>query len=119
MNFNILWYIIFFFCPVHNNIYNIFDSKGVKFLTGLCLYLSHINGHRFGHKFQECMNQLCFCSLEIEDSLHYHLHCHHFNPQWIHLMSSVKTVCHHFKPNKKICFNMVTLILMKGKIYLF
>ena len=38
------------------------------------------------------MNLLCSCSLKIEDTLHYLLHCHHFNHIRIDLMSSVKYV---------------------------
>ena len=40
---------------------------------------------------------ICSCSLEIEDMLHYLFHCNHFNHQWIDLMSSVKSVCHNFE----------------------
>ena len=37
------------------------------------------------------MNVLCSCSLEIEDTLHYLLHCHHFNHIRIDYMNSVKS----------------------------
>ena len=68
-----------FICPAQNNIFNIFDPIGLKFLTRLRLGFSHLNEHRFQHNFQDYMNPLCSCSLEIEDTLHYLLHCHHFN----------------------------------------
>ena len=68
-----------FICPVQTNIYNIiFDRKVLKFLTRLRLGLSHFHESRFGHNFQDCLNPLCPCSLEIEDTSHYLLHCHHF-----------------------------------------
>ena len=38
------------------------DLLGIKFLTRLRLGLSHLNGHRFRHKFQDCLNSLCSCS---------------------------------------------------------
>ena len=38
------------------------------------------------------MNPLCSCGLEIEDALHYLLHCHHSNHIRIDLMNSVKSV---------------------------
>ena len=38
-----------------------------------------------------------FCSLEIEDTLHYLLHCHHFNHIRIDLMNSVKPVYDNFE----------------------
>ena len=64
--------------PVQNNIFNIFDPPGLKLLTRLRIYFNHLNEHRFRHNFQECMNRVCFCRLEIEDTSHYLLHCHIF-----------------------------------------
>ena len=89
-----------FFRPVQNNIFNIFDPTGLKFLTRLRLGFSHLNEHRFRHNFQDCMNPLCSCSLEIEDTLHYLLHCHHFNHIRIDLMNSVKSVYDNFDPQR-------------------
>ena len=87
-----------FIRPVQNNIFNIFDPIGLKFLTRLQLGFSYLNEHRFRRNFQDCMNPLCSCSLEIEDTLHYLLHCHHFNHIRIDLMNSVKSVYDNFEP---------------------
>ena len=54
---------------------NIFDPIGLKLLTRLRLGCSHLSHHNF----QDCLNPLCSCSLEIEDTVHYLLHCHHFS----------------------------------------
>ena len=62
-----------FIRPVQTNIYNIFDPKGLTFLTCLRLSFSHLNKHRFRHNFQDCLNPLCFSSLELDTS-HYILH---------------------------------------------
>ena len=78
------------------NIYNIFDPKGLTFLTRLRSGLSHPNEHRFGHNFQDCLNPLCSCSLEIEDTSHYLLHCHHFLHHRAVLMNGVKSISGHF-----------------------
>ena len=59
-----------FICPLESNVYNIFDPIGLKFLTRLRLGFSHLNEHRFRHSFQDCMNPLSSCSLEIEDTSH-------------------------------------------------
>ena len=80
-----------------NIIFNIFDPVGVKFLARLRLGFSHLNDHRFQHCFQDCMNPLCSCSLEIEDTLHYLLHCHHFTHIRIEIMNSVKSVYDNFE----------------------
>ena len=85
-----------FIRPVQTNIYNIFDPKGLTFLTRLRLGLSHLNEHRFRHNFQDCLNPLCSCSLEIEDTSHYLLHCHHFSHHRVALMNSVKSICDNF-----------------------
>ena len=77
--------------------YNIFDPIGLKFLTRLRLGFSHLNEHRFRHNFQDCMNPLCFCSLEIEDTSRYLLHCHHFSQYRIDLMNSVKLILENFE----------------------
>ena len=87
------WLVI---CPVQTNIYNIFDPKGLTFLTCLRLGLSHLNEHRFWHNFQDCLNPLCSCNLEIEDTSHCLLHCHHFSHHCVVLMNSVKSICDNF-----------------------
>ena len=86
-----------FILPVQNNIFNIFDPTGLKLHTRLRLGFSHLNEHRFRHNFEGCMNPLCSCSLEIEDTLRYILYCYHFNQIRIDLMNSVKSVYDNFE----------------------
>ena len=88
--------LLYFIRPVQTNIYNIFDPKGLTFLTHLRLGLSHLNEHRFQHNLQNCLNSLCSCSLEIEDTSHYLLQFHHFSHHRVDLMNSVKSICDHF-----------------------
>ena len=64
--------------PSQSNVYNIFDPIGLKLLTRLRLGFSHLNEHKFRHNFQDSLNPLCLCSLEIEDTIHYLLHCQYF-----------------------------------------
>ena len=85
-----------FIFPVQTNIYSIFDPKVLTFLPQLRLGLSHLNEHRFWHNFQDCLNPLCSCSLEIEDTSHYLLHCHHFSHHRVVLMNSVKSFSDKF-----------------------
>ena len=86
-----------FIRPIESNLYNIFDPIRLKFLTCLRLGFSHLNEHRFRHNLQDCMNPLCSCSLEIEDTSHYLLHCHHFSQYRIDLMNSVKSILENFE----------------------
>ena len=80
-----------------NNIFNIFDPTGLNFLTLSRSGFSHLNEHKFRHNFHDCMNPFCSCSIEIEDTLHYLLHCHHFNNICIDLMNSAKSVYDNFE----------------------
>ena len=43
------------------------------------------------------MNSLCSCSLEIENTLHYLLHCHHFSSNRIVLVNIVVSVLSDFE----------------------
>ena len=88
--------LLLFIRPVQTNVYNIFDPKSLTFRTRLRLGLNHLNEHRFRHNFQDCLNPLCSCSLEIEDTSHYLLHCHHFSHHRVVLMNSVKSICDNF-----------------------
>ena len=68
------------------------DLTGLKLLARLRLELSHLNEHNFNNNFRECMNPLCPCSLEIDYSSHFCLHCHyHANVQktLLHKLQSV------------------------------
>ena len=88
--------LLYFIRPFQTNIYNIFDPKGLTILTHLRLGLSHLNEHRFRHNFQDCLNPLCSCILEIEDASHYLWQCHHFSHYRVVLMNSVKSICDSF-----------------------
>ena len=50
---------------MQNSIYNIHDPMAIKYLTRLRLGLSHLNDHKFRHNFQDCLNPLRPCSLEV------------------------------------------------------
>ena len=64
--------------PIQNSIFKIHDPLGIKLLTRLRVGLSHFNEHRFRYNFQDCLNPLCSCSLEVESNIHFFLHCQHF-----------------------------------------
>ena len=104
-----------FIRPMQSDVYNIFDPIGLKFLTRLRLDFSHLNEHRFRHNFQNCLNPLCSCSLQIEDAVHYLLHYHHFSQHRIDLINSVKVLkvlilC--LTLPKKICFYIEIHVLI-------
>ena len=64
--------------PTVKPIYNIHNPIGLKLLIRLRFGLSHLNEHKFKHNFQDCINPLCICSLEIESLSHFFLQYHYF-----------------------------------------
>ena len=103
--------LLLFIRHVKNNAFNIFDPKGLKLLTWLRLGFSHLNERRFPHNFENCVNPLCTCYLEAEATLHYLLHCHHFNQHYLDLMNSVKSVLANFE---SLSDNIKKEILLNG-----
>ena len=71
-----------FICPVHN---------------------------RFRYNFQEWMHPVCSCSLEIEATSHYLLHCYHFTLHRNDLMKNAKSICNNFESMSNT--NKITLLL--------
>ena len=75
-----------------NHIYKIYDPLGLKLLTRLRLGFSYLNEHRFNHNFDSCINPLCSCSLEVESTKHFFLHCHHYINICKTLLSTIKMI---------------------------
>ena len=75
-----------------NHVYKIHDPLARKLLTRLRLDLSHLNEHRFNHNFDSCINPLCSCSLEVESTKHFFLHCHHYSNIRKTLLNTVEMI---------------------------
>ena len=51
-----------------------------KFVLSLIWFtIFHLNEHIFNHNFESCINPLCTCSLEVESTSHFFLHCHYYD----------------------------------------
>ena len=85
-----------FIRPVQSSIYNVFNTQGLTLLTRLRLGLSHLDEHRFRHNFKDCINPLCSCSSEVENTLHFFLHCHHYSTFRMGLMNKVNQIDENF-----------------------
>ena len=46
--------------------FNVYCSKGLKFLTRIRIGLHHLADHTFRHNFQHCVNPTCSCSQKTE-----------------------------------------------------
>ena len=105
---------------VQNNIYNIFDPEGLKFLTRLWAGLSYLNARRLHHNVQERLNLLCLYSLEIEDTTHFLLRCRYFSNQRTDLMNSINSVVQNFEfisENNKKTFTFIWWPTIRFKLF--
>ena len=56
---------------------------GIKLVTRLRLGLSHLTEHKFKHSFQDTLNHLCNCKIDVESFTHLLLKCHSYiNERW-------------------------------------
>ena len=78
--------------PVSNPVYNIQNYIGLKLLTRLRLGLSHVKQYRFNHNFQNFINPLCTCSLEVESAAHFFLQCHHYHNIRVKILNSLELI---------------------------
>ena len=78
---NSISYLIFrkrlinFIRPSDNKIFNIHDRVGIKLLTRLRLAFSPLRKHICRHNFEDIINPLCSCSIELETTMHFFIGC--------------------------------------------
>ena len=58
----------------------------------MCVEMSHLREHKFKHNFQDCLNSICSCRLDIESISHFFLHCPLFNDQRYTLLSILNNI---------------------------
>ena len=54
--------------------------------------MSHLREHKFKHNFQDCLNPICSCGLDIEPTSHFILHCPTFNDERCTLLSTLNNI---------------------------
>ena len=84
--------ILSFIRPKTSNVFNSNSSKGLKFVTRLHVWLSHLRKHKFEHSFQDSINPLCSCSLDVESTIHYFLHCPLFTVERHNLLNTISQI---------------------------
>ena len=85
-------FLLKFVRPVVKSVFEINNPYGLKLLTRLCLGLSHLRYHKFRHNFQDCINPICVCGLEIETANHFLLHCPLFQSARQFLLTNIKKI---------------------------
>ena len=78
--------------PVANSAFEINNPYGLKLLTWLRLGLSHLRYHKFRHNFQDRIDPMCVCGLEIETTTHFFLHCPLFQCARQPLLTNIKKI---------------------------
>ena len=68
------------------------NPDGIKFITRLRLGLSHLREHKFKHSFQDSLNPLCKCGIEVESTSHFLLHCPIYNNDRSSLFSIIRNI---------------------------
>ena len=63
------------------SIFNIHNPMGIKYFTRLRLYFSHLKEHKFKGNFQDSVDPLGSCGIEIESMKHFLLLCSNFSIQ--------------------------------------
>ena len=81
-----------FIRPTPRSFFNSYNHKGIRLMTPLCLRLSHLHEKKFNHNFQNCLNPLCSCGMDIESTSHFFLHCSLFDDKRVTLLSTLSKI---------------------------
>ena len=84
--------ILIFIRSKPNSVFNFNNSKGLKFVTRLRLRLSLLREHKFKHSFQDSINPLWSCSLDVESTIHYFLQCPLFTIKRHTLLNTISQI---------------------------
>ena len=72
-------------------------------MTRLRLGLGHLSEHKFNHNFQNCINPLCSCGMDIESTSHFFLHCPLYDDKRITLLSTLNKIdCKLIETNESL-----------------
>ena len=78
--------------PSANSLFNCHNLKGIKFIIRLWHGLSHLREHKFKHIFQDSLDSLCGCDLDIESTAHFLLHCPTYITEMRTLLSTIENI---------------------------
>ena len=75
-----------------NKVFNIYNPHGLKLLTRLHIGLIHLRGHKFNHNFNDCLDEICICGIDIESTNHFLLQCSLFLKEKHVLMNKIRDI---------------------------
>ena len=73
-------------------IYNVHNPVGLRLPTRLRLVLRHLSQNKFNHNFQDCLNPLCLCSLEVKSLSYFFLHRHYYSKIHSTLLKELQSI---------------------------
>ena len=76
--------ILIFIRPSPSNVFNYDNHKSPPHVG-----MSHLFEHNFKHNFQDCLNSICDCRLDIESTSHFLLHCPTVNDERYTLLNKI------------------------------
>ena len=74
------------------NVFNCNNYKGIRLTKRLRVGMSHFREHKFKYNFQDCLNPISNCGLDIESTSQFLLHCRTFNDEWYTLLSTLNKI---------------------------
>ena len=84
--------ILKFIRPSPTNIFSCNNHKGIRLITRLRVGMSHLREHKFKHNFQDFLNPICSCGLDIKSTSHFLLHCPTFDDEQFTLLSTLNNI---------------------------
>ena len=78
--------------PTASSIFGCRNFIGVKLLTRLRLWLSHIREHKFKDSFQDTLNALCSCGKEVVTTFHFLRSCPDYSDERLSLLSKIRNI---------------------------
>ena len=81
-----------FIRPSPSNVFDCNNYKGIRLITRLRVGMRHLREHKFKHNFQDCLNQICSCGLDIETTSHFLLHCPSFNDERYTILNTLNKI---------------------------
>ena len=84
--------ILKFIRPTPRSFFNCYNHKGIRLMTRLCLGLIRQREHKFNRNFQNCINPLCSCGMDIESTSHFFLLCPLIDDKRITLLSTLNKI---------------------------
>ena len=97
-----------FIRPTPRSFFNCYNQERIRLMTRLRLGLSHRRDHKFNHNFQNCINLLFSCGMDIKSTSHFFLHCPLFDDKRMTLLSTLNKIdCKLIKTDESSLIEML------------